>query len=137
ATYNNADLGSDPGTYYAQALADGILKSFENVGAWRAQEVDSLSGKILRIDPNTGNGVPSNPFYDPTHPSSTRSRVFALGLRNPYRFTLRPEPGSHDPATGDPGTFYIAAVGWSSADAQHIPTQGGQSTGWPPFGGHN
>jgi glucose/arabinose dehydrogenase len=133
--YGQADNGSDPDTYYAQALSDGILKSWENVGAWRAQEVDSLSGKILRIDPFTGNGIPSNPYYDPANPRSARSRVFALGLRNPYRFTIRPESGSHDPADGNPGTLYIGDVGWNSAESMHILHQAGQNFGWPAFEG--
>jgi glucose/arabinose dehydrogenase len=137
ASYGDTDTGSLPGTYYAQALADGILKSWENVGSFRSQQVDSLNGKILRIDPNTGYGLPSNPFYEPTAPGSTRSRVFAFGLRNPYRFTLRPETGSHDPADGDPGTFYLGDVGWNSAESLHILHQGGQNFGWPVFEGLN
>jgi glucose/arabinose dehydrogenase len=135
ASYDVADTGSDPGTYYSQALSDGIIQPWENVGAWRSQQIDSLSGKILRIDPFTGNGISSNPWFDPAKPHSTRSRVFALGLRNPYRFTLRPGSGSHDPAAGNPGTFYIGDVGWNSAESMHILKQGGQNFGWPAFEG--
>ena len=58
------DGGSDPSTQYKEALAAGLMKPSENVGAFRAQMVDSLSGKILRLDAATGEGVPSNPFYD-------------------------------------------------------------------------
>ena len=74
ASYSSNDIGSAPETYYAQALSDGILKPKENVGAYRAQLVDSLSGKIVRIDPATGDGIPSNPFYDPANPRAARSR---------------------------------------------------------------
>ncbi|HXK23392.1 MAG TPA: LamG-like jellyroll fold domain-containing protein [Myxococcota bacterium] len=137
ASYDDTDTGSDSLTYYAQALQDGIIQSWENVGAWRSQEVDSLSGKILRIDAFTGNGIPSNPWYDPAAPSSARSRVFALGLRNPYRFTLRPNTGSHNPAEGDPGTFYIGDVGWNNAESLHILSRPGQNFGWPAFEGLN
>ena len=138
ASYDNTDTGSDTGTYYAQALQDGILHgAWENVGAWRAQEPDSLSGKILRLDPFTGAGVPGNPWYDPANPHSTRSRVFALGLRNPYRFTLRPGTGTHDPAEGNPGTFYIGDVGWNDAESMHVLHQRGQNFGWPAFEGIN
>src|SRR2546426_2366902 len=42
-----------------QGLADGIIRSKEDIGAFRAQLVDCLSGKVLRIDSATGNGVPS------------------------------------------------------------------------------
>ena len=111
ASYSNLDTGSQAETYYLQALADGIISTKENVGAYRAQLIDSLSGKLWRIDPLTGAGVPSNPFYDPASPSSKASRVWALGVRNPYRMTLRPESGSHDPADGNPGALYVGDVG--------------------------
>jgi glucose/arabinose dehydrogenase len=137
ASYALADTGSLVGTWYAQALAEGIIPPEQNVGAWRAQQVDSLNGKILRIDPYTGEGIPSNPWYDPTAPSSPRSRAFAVGLRNPYRFTLRPGTGSHDPADGDPGTFYIGDVGWNFSEDMQILTQAGQNFGWPAFEGPN
>ena len=39
------------GSFAPQALADGIIRPKENVGAFRAQLVDSLNGKVLRIDP--------------------------------------------------------------------------------------
>jgi len=51
--------------------------------AIRAQDIDSLAGKILRIDPITGAGYPNNPFYD-GDPNSNRSKVYAFGLRNPF-----------------------------------------------------
>src|SRR5258706_9065683 len=53
---------SDPTSYYAQALDEGILKPKENVGSFRSQIVDCLNGKILRLDPLTGDGIPSDPF---------------------------------------------------------------------------
>ena len=60
---------------------------------------------MLRIDPITGDGVPSNPWFDPADPASVRSRTFAAGLRNPYRFSHRPGTGSHDPADGKSGSL--------------------------------
>ncbi|MBZ0205595.1 MAG: PQQ-dependent sugar dehydrogenase [Flavobacteriales bacterium] len=135
ASYNVADVGSQPQTYFAQALADSILRPEENVGAMRAQMVNSMSGKMLRIDPATGNGVASNPFYDPSAPRSAASRVWALGLRNPYRFTRRPGTGSTDPAAGDPGVFYIGDVGWSSYEEMNVCYTGGMNFGWPIFEG--
>ena len=99
------DAGSDPKSYYVNGLSDGILRPKENVGAFRSQMIDSLSGKVLRLDPLTGNGVPSNPYYDPANPRAPRSRVWALGLRNPFRMTLRPGTGSHNPADGTPASL--------------------------------
>ena len=42
------------------------------------------------VDPATGDGLPSNPFYDAAAPRSWASRVWTLGLRQPFRATLRP-----------------------------------------------
>jgi glucose/arabinose dehydrogenase len=55
-SYSTTDLGSASETYFTQALAEGIIRPKENIGALRAQLVDCLSGKIIRIDPETGNG---------------------------------------------------------------------------------
>ena len=135
ASYNATDVGNDGATYYATALADGILRPAENVGAMRAQLLNCHNGKLLRLDPNTGNGVPSNPYYDATAPRAPKSRVWALGLRNPYRMTHKPGSGSTDPADGNPGTFYIGDVGWGTWEDLNICTEAGQNFGWPLFEG--
>jgi len=137
ASYNSADVGSDPQTYFTQALADSIIRPDENVGALRSQMLSSLNGKMLRLDPETGNGVPSNPFYNAAEPRSAQSRVWALGLRNPYRFCRRPGTGSTDPAAGDPGVFYIGDVGWSTYEELNVCYTAGMNFGWPLFEGMN
>ncbi|MBL8749782.1 MAG: PQQ-dependent sugar dehydrogenase [Planctomycetes bacterium] len=129
------DTGSAPQSYYAQALTDGILTPATNVGALRAQQIDSLNGKILRLDPATGDGVPSNPFFDPAQPRSARSRVFALGLRNPCRLSLRPDTGATDAGLGQPGELWLGDVGWTSREEVDVVTEGGQNFGWPLFEG--
>lgn len=135
ASYNAVDVGSDPQTYYAQALTDSIIRPEENVGAMRSQMLGSLNGKVLRIDPATGNGVASNPFYNPAAPRSPQSRIWALGLRNPFRFTRRPGVGSTDPAAGNPGVFYIGDVGWSTFEEMDVCYTARQNFGWPLFEG--
>jgi len=111
-----------------------------------AQNTLSLLGKILRIDvgdrPHTpppalgafvlyiptvfkGNPAPytipgSNPFFD--NPAY-RGEVWALGLRNPWRF-------SFDRSTGD---LYIGDVGQSSREEvnyQPAASPGGENCGW-------
>jgi len=136
ACYNHTDQGSDSDTYYSRAQSDGIIGSDQNIGALRSQYLGSLSGKMIRIDPDTGDGLPSNPFFDPGNPRSSRSRVWALGLRNPYRFVRKPGTGSHNPADGIPGTFYVGDVGWNNAEDFHVVTQAGQNLGWPVFEGY-
>lgn len=135
ASYSSTDVGSAGETYWATALAEGIIRPEENVGAFRSQLLSSLNGKVLRLDPETGNGVPSNPWFDPSAPRSARSRVFALGLRNPYRMTIRRGSGSTDPAAGRPGTLYIGDVGWNAWEEFNVCFEGGMNFGWPLFEG--
>lgn len=140
----NADSGDSENTYHAQAISDGILKSDdpatpenenENVGSWRAQMVNCLSGKIIRIDPATGNGIPSNPFYDATQPRAAKSRVWAMGLRNPFRISLKPNTGEHLPSAGNPGIIYAGEVGSTQREEINVITAPGQNFGWPRFEG--
>jgi glucose/arabinose dehydrogenase/PKD repeat protein len=103
-----------------------------DIGAYRAQHLGSLSGKIIRIDRNTGNGLPSNPYYT-GNASENQSRVWAYGLRNPFRFAIRPN-GSTNPADGRPGTLYIGDVGWGEYEEVDI-AKGGENFGWPCYEG--
>jgi glucose/arabinose dehydrogenase/photosystem II stability/assembly factor-like uncharacterized protein len=90
--------------------------------AGRAQNLDSLGGKILRINPDTGEGLSDNPFYD-GDPRSNRSRVWSYGLRNPFRFALHP----------DTNTLYAGDVGWYSWE--ELNTGRGDNFGWPCYEG--
>ena len=58
ASYNAMDNGHQAGGAYGDAgVTDGIITAAENIGAFRVQLLDSHSGKMIRIDPATGNGV--------------------------------------------------------------------------------
>ena len=88
-----------------------------------AQSKTSLLGKILRLNPLTGDPcalVTSNPYVLP----GGLPEVWSYGLRNPYRF-------SFDRTTGD---LYIGDVGGSKreeVDAVQAPTAGkGINFGW-------
>ncbi len=130
AQYNSMDQGGqDPGAFGA-----GKTDPNENIGAFRAQDITSLAGKILRLDRTTGRGLPSNPYWD-GNANSVRSRVWAYGTRNPFRFSLRPGTGSTDAALGRPGTLYIGDVGWTTWEELDIARNGGINFGWPCFEG--
>ena len=136
ASYNQIDAGALSGDgYAADGVARGILRAKENIGAFRSQLVDCLNGKVLRLDAATGDGVPSNPWFDPAAPRAPRSRVWALGLRNPFRMAVLPESGAHDPAAGDPGKIYIGDVGWTAWEDVQVCTAARQNFGWPFFEG--
>ena len=59
-SYTTVDSGYG-NAYWAQAIADSIIRPQENVGAFRSQMVNCLNGKILRVDPATGDGLETNP----------------------------------------------------------------------------
>jgi PKD repeat protein len=136
ASYSAVDDGGDTGgSYGSQALTDGIISPKQDVGAFRAQMVDSLSGKIIRIDPATGDGLPTNPYWDVAFPRAPRSRMWSSGHRNPYRMVKRPETGSHNLADGDPGVLFIGDVGWGTWEDINVDIGVGLDFGWPIYEG--
>lgn len=90
--------------------------------ALRSQNLDSLNGKLLRINTD-GTGATDNPFYN-GDVNSNRSKIYDYGLRNPFRFSI-------DNATG---TVYIGDVGQNTWE--EIDTGGGKNFGWPCFEGN-
>lgn len=97
-----------------------------------AQNTGSLLGKMLRLDvessPGAGYAVPeTNPFNGI---SGYRPEIWALGLRNPWRF-------SFDRQTGD---LYIADVGqggYEEIDLQPAASKGGENYGWDKMEGRH
>jgi glucose/arabinose dehydrogenase len=90
-----------------------------------AQNPATLLGKILRIDVESGTkpyAIPtSNPFQSST--DGYRDEIWAIGLRNPWRF-------SFDRQTGD---LYIGDVGqnhFEEINVQPASSQGGENYGW-------
>ncbi len=135
ASYNSVDTGSANETYWQQAINDGIMRPEENVGAFRSQMITSLCGKVLRLDPDTGDGMPSNPFYDVSNPRAPESRVWALGLRHPFRMSIEKGSGSSNPSDGNPGIIHVADVGWGTWEDLHIFDKAGLNGGWPLYEG--
>lgn len=126
------DLGGDSlNETVRAALERGIITPDQDIGSYRAMYLGSHSGKILRIDAETGHGLPSNPFYDAAAPRSPQSRTWAWGLRNPYRFAIRPGTASHFAEDGQPGILYVGDVGNGAWEELNIIEQGGQNFGWP------
>jgi glucose/arabinose dehydrogenase len=93
----------------------------------RAYDVRSYAGKILHVD-RRGRGLPGHPFCRPGSgkPDDLKrvcAKVFARGLRNPYRFTLRPGGGV---IAGD--------VGWATHEELDLVSKG-RNYGWPCYEG--
>ncbi|MEM9721752.1 MAG: PQQ-dependent sugar dehydrogenase [Bacteroidota bacterium] len=138
ASYKGIDAGAygeDTESYREEALATGVIRPDQDIGTFRSQYLHSANGKVLRIDSETGAGLPSNPFYDPKQPYSTISKVWAMGFRNPFRFSLMPGTGAHNPAEGNPGTFILGEVGWAWWEELNVLDGGGKNFGWPMYGG--
>jgi glucose/arabinose dehydrogenase len=86
----------------------------------RAQDLHSNLGKILRLDPKTGAGAADNPY-------KANPLVWALGLRNPWRF-------SFDSA----GYLYVADVGQNTTEELDLVApayQRGANYGWSVYEG--
>ncbi len=97
-----------------------------------AQDLDSLAGKILRVLPTDGSAPSDNPFYTGDS-QANRSKVWAYGLREPFRMAI--QPGTGLPVVGDVGSVYEeelnvafagANFGWPCYEgtAQHVPQNG-------------
>jgi glucose/arabinose dehydrogenase len=100
-------------------------------GALRSQDLRTsadptgLNGSILRLDPQTGDPLPDNPG---TGDANAR-RIIAHGLRNPFRFTVR--PGTDELWVGD--------VGWTRwEEINRLPDPADariENFGWPCYEG--
>jgi glucose/arabinose dehydrogenase len=112
--HNGGVLAFGPDGYLYAGLGDGGAAGDPN---GNAQKTDTLLGKILRLDVDSGEpyAVPAdNPFGN---------EIWAYGLRNPWRL-------SFDKATGD---VYIGDVGqgeWEEIDFLAAGSPGGANFGW-------
>jgi glucose/arabinose dehydrogenase len=116
------DFGTDGSLFVS--IGDGTSFGRVDPRTTRTQNLDSLSGKILRINPETGEGYADNPFYN-NDSGSNRSKVYSYGLRNPFRFAINDN-------TNEP---FIADVGWTNWE--EINTGRAANFGWPFYEGGN
>jgi glucose/arabinose dehydrogenase len=93
-----------------------------------ARRLNSLLGKILRINPLPGGGKayqipPTNPYVG----VAGRDEIFAYGLRNPWRFAL----GGKVMAIGDVGQMRQEEV-----NILTVASVRGSNFGWPQYEGN-
>src|SRR5262249_44856353 len=93
----------------------------DNLTSENAQDLTSIKGKILRIDPD--GGIPTdNPFY-PMHTGLSRT-IWALGFRNPFTVEFQRSTGR----------FFANDVGLSTWEEIDEVVRGG-NYGWPTVEG--
>lgn len=117
-------LGADivftkEGTIFVSTGDGGTGETEAIQPATLAQNENTLGGKILHID-REGRGVPGNPFWN-GNPDANRSKVWATGLRNPFRIALVPDR---------PKTLIVGDVGWFSFEELNVVERSGDY-GWP------
>ncbi|MCS6990826.1 MAG: PQQ-dependent sugar dehydrogenase [Chitinophagales bacterium] len=123
--HNGGDLKFGPDGYLYCALGDG-----GGVGdpGNRAQDINQLLGKILRIDVNSGSpyGIPpSNPFVG----VPGADEIWSLGWRNPWRF-------SFDRLTGDMWIGDVGQYSWEEVNFEPAGSPGGRNYGWRCYEGN-
>ena len=120
--HHGGHLAFGPDGFLYIGVGDGSLGSDPTD---QAQALDSLRGKLLRIDPDRGGhrsyGIPrSNPFVGQ---QGTRSEIYAYGLRNPWRF-------SFDRATGDLWVGDVGQYRFEEIDFLPSGSRAGANLGW-------
>jgi glucose/arabinose dehydrogenase len=113
--HNGGMIAFGPDGYLYIGMGDGGSRGDPQN---RAQNKNDLLGKLLRIDVNNlvPYGIPTdNPFVG----GKERPEIFAMGLRNPWRF-------SFDRETGD---LWLADVGQNKWEEVNVVRKGG-NYGW-------
>jgi len=125
SNHNAGDLAFGPDGYLYIPLGDGGSGGDPDNFS---QDRLTFLGKLLRIDVDNGDPYaipPDNPF---AMDDFTLDEIWAIGLRNPWRF-------SFDRLTGD---MWIGDVGqnrWEEIDFQPANSTGGENYGWDCFEG--
>ena len=101
-------------------------------GALRSQDLRTptdpvtLDGTVIRVSPDTGAALPSNPNASAS--TENARRIVAYGFRNPFRMSTR--PGTDDVWLGD-----VGAGTWEELNRIPTPASALRNYGWPCYEG--
>jgi glucose/arabinose dehydrogenase len=95
-------------------------------GSLRAQNPQNLDGSIIRVDPETGEGLAGNPML--ASADENEKRIVAMGLRNPFRFTVQP-------GTGELYVGNVGANSYEEIDRFDPLSSPVFNSGWPCYEG--
>lgn len=111
--HHGGEIEFDPTGQYLYWAVGNNTRPSEN-----SQDLTNIHGKILRIN-RDGSGVTTNPFYVEGGNPDT-NRIYALGLRNPFRFGIDPDTGAV--LSGD-----VGEATWEELNL----IKAGANYGWP------
>jgi glucose/arabinose dehydrogenase len=116
SNHNGGTIAFGPDGYLYIGLGDGGGAGDRYGLTGNAQNLQSLLGKILRIDVDEAPYAipPDNPFVQ----GGGRPEIYAYGLRNPWKFSFAPD-----------GRLFVGDVGQSKFEEINIVTKGG-NYGW-------
>ena len=128
SNHNGGLVKFGPGGLLYAGLGDGGGGGDRHGARGNGQDLGTLLGKIIRIDPRRRGGraytVPrSNPFVGR---SGARPEIYAYGLRNPWRFAFTPR-----------GHLVIADVGQGEVEEVSIVRRKGANLGWRVWEGRS
>jgi glucose/arabinose dehydrogenase len=131
SNHNGGSLVFGPDGLLYIGTGDGGGADDEHGARGNGQNLGSLLGKLLRIDPNKSGGRPysipsANPFAKRS--GSVRKEIYSYGLRNPWRFSF----------DRDTDALVIGDVGQNAIEEiDYVDKGGGKGAnfGWRPFEG--
>jgi glucose/arabinose dehydrogenase len=137
ASFSSADYGQlgdepnpcgDPPSPAGTALKPPTAEG----GSLRSQSNKVLNGKIIRVDPDTGEGWPGNPLLGSEvsigNAAKNEGRIVAKGFRNPFRFAF-------DPVHGELYTDNVGSSEIEELDRFAAPPSSLFNSGWPCYEG--
>jgi glucose/arabinose dehydrogenase len=105
------------------SMGDGSATPGATRRSLRTFDERSYSGKLLHID-RRGRGLRKHPFCRGERDlRQVCTKVYAMGFRNPFRFSLAPD-----------GTPIVGDVGWGSREEIDV-VRAGRNYGWPCYEG--
>jgi glucose/arabinose dehydrogenase len=136
AMYSEADYGQfgNPCEDPVEEENGEVVRLTSLGGSLRSQSVlrehpaypTLLSGSVLRINPDTGEGVAGNPFY--AEPEKNAKRIIGFGFRQPWRFTVSERLGE----------VFVSNVGngsYEEVERLQIGSADKFNGGWPCYEG--
>ncbi len=128
SNHNGGQLAFGPDGLLYVGMGDGGGANDQHGARGNAQDLGTLLGKLLRIDPTPSGSrpytiPPDNPFVGR---AGARGEIYAYGLRNPWRFSF------------DGDAIAIADVGQNAVEEiDYVPLRRlrGANFGWRPWEG--